>query len=91
LFFVKGIFGCVCGSIYAVNEVEKEATIKDAVEKIDNPLDISKNEILGVDSRKLTRKKRERKQQDYDWINDDDLKRELRKGSTLLSYSEHIP
>lgn len=79
-----------CGSIYSVNEVQQEAKIKDVVEKIENPLDIAKNEFLGVDSRKSARKKRERKH-DYDWIKDEDLKRELRKGAILESYSEQIP
>jgi CheY-like chemotaxis protein len=35
-----------------------------------------------------SKKRKHNKKFDYHWINDDDLKRELRKGSTLLSYSE---
>jgi hypothetical protein len=82
-----------CGLIVPVYELEKEATIKDVVETVDNPFDIAKNEFLGTDSR-ASAKKRKRlkdKQQDFDYINDDDLKRELKKGSTLLSYSEQLP
>jgi hypothetical protein len=79
-----------CGSIYAVYELEKESQIKNAVEPISSPFD-SGVEFLGVDSRASRRKKRKRQQDDYDYINDEDLKRELRKGSTLLSYSEEMP
>jgi hypothetical protein len=35
--------------------------------------------------------KRLKVKQDFDYINDPQLKEELRKGSTLLSYSEQIP
>lgn len=51
-----------------------------------NPFDSGKD-FLGVDNRKL-RKKRER-QKEFDHINDEDLKRELKKGSTLISYVEN--
>jgi hypothetical protein len=54
------------------------------LKKIDNPLDIAKNQFLGVDVRRL-RKKRVDK---YEHIKELELKNELRKGSTLLSYSE---
>lgn len=78
-----------CGTIVPVYELEKEAPIKDVVETSDNAFDIGKNEILGVDSRSAKRRKRLKdKQQDFDYINDDDLKREMKKGSTLISYSE---
>jgi hypothetical protein len=81
-----------CGLIVPVYELEKEASIKDVVETVENPFDIAKNEFLGVDSRSARKRKRLKdKQQDFDYINNDDLKRELRKGSTLLSYSEQIP
>jgi hypothetical protein len=78
-----------CGSIYAAYELEKESQIKNVVETIDSPFD-SGVEFLGVDSRKSSRKKR-KQDDDYDYINDEDLKRELKKGSKLLSYSEQIP
>lgn len=78
-----------CGSIVPVYELEKESTLKDVIETSDNPFDIGKNEFLGIDSRKA-RKKRQR-QKEFEDINDDDLKRDLRKGNTLISYSEDIP
>jgi hypothetical protein len=75
-----------CGSIYAVNEVQREATIKDVIEKIDNAHEIGKHEFLGVNPRK----KRNRLQQDdeYEDIKEPELKAELRNGSELISYSE---
>ena len=78
-----------CGSIYPVFELEKESQIKDVVETTDNPFDSGKS-FLGIDSRKLRMKKRKQKDS-FDYIEDDDVKRELKKGHTLLSYSEEIP
>ena len=77
-----------CGSIFAVYELEKESQIKDVVTTTDNPFDSGKD-FLGIDSRKLRKKRKQ--QDDYDYIDDEDLKRELKKGSTLLSYSEYMP
>jgi len=77
-----------CGSIVPVHETEKEATLKDIVSTTDNPFDAGKS-FLGIDSRKLRKK---RKQKDsFDYIEDDDVKRELKKGHTVLSYSEEMP
>lgn len=81
---------CVsCGTVYATHEVTKESEIKDVVETIDSPFD-SGVEFLGIDSRKSRNKKR-KQDDDFDYINDEDLKRELKKGSKLLSYSEQMP
>jgi hypothetical protein len=60
----------------------------------DNPLDIGTS-FLGIDSRtsvggKNARKKKERQRQ-LDDIKDDEVKRELAKGSTLISYTEYQP
>lgn len=80
-----------CGLMILVYELEKEASIKDVVETVDNPFDIGTS-FLGIDSRLAKKRKRLRnKEKDFDYINDDDLKRELKKGSTLLSYSEQLP
>jgi hypothetical protein len=83
-----------CGAIVPVYELQKESSIKDVVETTDNPFDIGKD-FLGIDSRtsvggKNARKKRER-QKALDDIKDDEVKRELAKGNTLISYFEHIP
>ena len=74
-----------CGSIYAVYELEKDSQIKNVVETIESPFELG-SEFLAIDSRKLRSKKR--KQMDYDYIDDPDVKRELRKGHTLISYTE---
>jgi hypothetical protein len=83
-----------CGLIIPVYELEKESSIKDVVETSDNPFDTGKD-FLGIDSRtsiggKNARKKRERQRQLED-IKDDDLKREIAKGNTLISYTEYQP
>jgi len=83
-----------CGLIVPVYEIEKEASIKDVKEVSDNPFDTGKD-FLGIDSRtsiggKNARKKRERQRQLED-IKDDDLKREIAKGNTLISYTEYQP
>jgi hypothetical protein len=81
-----------CGSIVPVYELEKESSIKDVVETVDNPFDVGTS-FLGIDSRtsvggKNARRKRER-QKEFDAIKDPDLKRELASGQTqLISYSE---
>lgn len=49
--------------------------------------------FLGMDTRAMSKKKRIQKerQAEIDATNDDDVKRELKKGHTMLSYSEHQP
>lgn len=77
-----------CGNLYAIYELEKEPQIKNTVEPISSPFE-SGSEFLAIDSRKSRKK---RKQNDeYDYIADKELKNELRKGHTLVSYSEEIP
>lgn len=41
-----------CGSVYAVNEVQKEPMIKDVIEKINNAHEISMNQFLVVNPKK---------------------------------------
>ena len=83
-----------CGTIVPVYEIEKESRLKDVVETTDNPFDTGKD-FLGIDSRtsiggKNARKKRDR-QKALDDIKDENLKAELAKGNTLLSYTEYQP
>jgi hypothetical protein len=83
-----------CGAIVPIYELEKEATIKEVVETVDNPFDIGTS-ILGIDSRtsigrKNAIKKKERQKQLED-IKDDEVKRDLAKGNTLISYVENQP
>jgi len=79
-----------CGSIFAADQVQKEPTIKDIVVKIDNPHDIAKNQFLGVDRRKISRlKKNQEIDNEYETINDEELKGELiNREIQLISYSE---
>ena len=47
-----------CGAIVPVYEIEKEATIKDVIETIDNPFDMANSPMfLGVDNRATQRRK----------------------------------
>jgi len=64
------------------------------IETTDNPFDIGKS-FLGIDSRttvgvKNARKKKERQKQ-LDDIKDDEVKRELARDNTLISYFEYQP
>ena len=77
-----------CGTIYALYELSKESQITDVVQTTDSPFESGKD-FLGIDSRKLRNKRR--KKQELDYIEDEDVKRELKKGHTLLSYSEQMP
>jgi hypothetical protein len=77
-----------CGSIYSINEVQKEPMIKDIIEKIDNAHEMSKNQFLGFNPRK----RRNRLEQDeYEDIKEPELRAQLRSGSTLIEYSEEMP
>jgi hypothetical protein len=83
-----------CGTIVPIYEIEKESALKDVIETSDNPFDQGKM-FLGIDSRtsiggKNARKKRERQRQ-LDDIKDDEVKAELAKGHTLISYIEYQP
>lgn len=80
-----------CGTVVPIYEIEKESSIRDVVETVDNPFDLGTS-VLGIDSRsvggKNARKKRERQRQ-LDDINDPDVKRELASGQIrLISYKE---
>jgi hypothetical protein len=64
------------------------AIVEDFTEVIDNPFDVDREAVLGIDSRQARRKARKKKELFGD-INDPDLKRELASGQTkLLSYKE---
>jgi hypothetical protein len=81
-----------CGTIVPVYEIEKETSIKDVIETTNNPFDIGTS-FLGIDSRtsvggKNARKKRDR-QKALEDIKDDEVKREIAKCNTLISYIEH--
>jgi hypothetical protein len=69
-------------------KLKKETLIKDVIQPSDNQFDIAKNEFSGIDPRtsiggKNARKKRER-QKALEDIKDDEVRRELAKGNTLI-------
>jgi hypothetical protein len=77
-----------CGEIYAVYEKKNEPVIEDFTETFDNSFDVVKDAVIGIDSRKATKKVRKSKELFGD-INYPDLKRELASGQTqLISYTE---
>jgi hypothetical protein len=79
-----------CGLIVTIYEARIEPTIKNIVETSE-PNDIGINQFLGTDLRKSTRKKRLAKHENYDHIKEPEIRDQLRKGATLLSYSEDQP
>ncbi len=62
------------------------------VEIVDNPFDVGTS-FLGIDSRISAKKRRKQRdnQKELDEIKEMDLKAELAKGHTLLSYIEYMP
>jgi hypothetical protein len=75
-----------CGLIVPIYELQKEASIKDVIETVENPFDIGTS-FLGIDKRtsvggKNARKKRER-QKGLDAIQNKDIKMELQKGNQV--------
>jgi hypothetical protein len=65
-----------------------EPKIQDFTETFDNPFDLVKDAVIGIDSRQARRKARKKKELFGD-INDPDLKREVASGQTrYISYTE---
>jgi hypothetical protein len=76
-----------CGSVYAVYELDNEATVKDTIETIENPHEFSKSEVLGVDPRRK-KSRLEEEEDEYEDIKEPELRAELKRGSELISYFE---
>lgn len=51
-----------CGTVVPVYEVEKEVTIKDVVETVDNPFDNGVT-FLGIDTRSMGNKRKQKERQ----------------------------
>lgn len=62
------------------------------VEVVDNQSD-NGGSFLGIDTRAMSNRRRKQKerQRELNAVNDPDLKRELAKGNTLISYFEYHP
>jgi hypothetical protein len=77
-----------CGQVYPIYQQKIEPKIQDFTQTFDNPFEVEREVVIGIDSRKANRKARKKKELFGD-INDPDLKRELPSGQTqLISYSE---
>jgi hypothetical protein len=76
------------GQVYQIYQQKIAPKIQDFTQTFDNPFDVDREAVIGIDSRKASRKARKKKEMFGD-INDPDLKRELAIGQTqLISYSE---
>jgi hypothetical protein len=76
------------GLVYQIYQQKIEPKIQDFTQTFDNPFEVDREALIGIDSRKASRKARKKKEM-FDDINDPDLKRELASGQTqLISYSE---
>lgn len=83
-----------CGRVVAIHEIKIEGKLQDVTETYDNPFSSNDGKIHGIGGERKfditgkTQRKRKLKQGLFR-IKDEDLRRELRKGSVkLISYSE---
>ena len=75
-----------CGTIYAKHDTKVEAMIEPLVQTKSSPFD--KGKIQGMGHRKKgNRGRNPRLKATEDYIKDEDLKRELKDGAQLVSYS----
>jgi hypothetical protein len=81
-----------CGLIVGVYEAKQEVELDTLTEPRDNPFKFKSGEIETGESRKFDRSgktQRKRKlKQDLEQYKEEDLKADLRKGKTLISYHE---
>ena len=76
------------GQVYQIYQQKIEPKIQDFTQTFDNPFEVDREAVIGIDSRKPRKKARKNKELFGD-VNDPDLKRELASGQTqLISYSE---
>jgi len=74
-----------CGTVYAKHDTKVEAVIEPLVQTKSSPFD--KGKIQGVDQRKKVKRGNNPRIKTRDDIKDEDLKRELKDGAQLVSYS----
>lgn len=82
-----------CGKIYAKYEVKTESQIEPLTTAIENPFNMEKDQIQGIgESRKYDRsgitQSKKKKKKDLSEIKDEDIRKEVARGSKLLSYHE---
>ena len=74
-----------CGTVVPIYELEKEATIKDVVETVDNPFD-SGIDFLGIDSRASQRRKGKKRKSRFSYKHegpDPEIQAEIDKGKIV--------
>jgi hypothetical protein len=74
-----------CGYILPVYNLKHEGRLKSELVIQTNPFD--KGKTVGIQANRLGKTKRG-KNRDEDYFQDEDLKREIREGNQLISYSE---
>jgi hypothetical protein len=74
-----------CGLILPIYNLKHEGRLKSELVVQTNPFD--KGKTAGIQANRLGKSKRG-KQSEEDFYQDEDLKREIRKGSQVLGYSE---
>src|SRR5215510_506380 len=85
-----------CLSVYAKYEVKKESKLQDVPEAYDNEFAFGNNMVSGIggESRRFDKsgktQYKKKLKEDLSHIKDEDLKRELRKGAKLISFSEKL-
>ena len=77
-----------CGDIIPVFAAKQEAQIVTLTEPTDNPFD--KSEVMGIGGKKdrVKRLRQRGKKQDLSYIKEDDVRRAVAKGATLIEYHE---
>ncbi|MDP9197086.1 MAG: hypothetical protein M3O24_00785 [Thermoproteota archaeon] len=78
-----------CGTVYAKHETKVEPTIEPVVDAKTSPF--SKSTIRGITNKKKRQRGTNPRINTRDEITDDDVKRELKAGRILVSYSSTDP
>jgi hypothetical protein len=75
-----------CGIILPIYNLKGEGRLKSELVPVTNPFD--KGKAGAIEPNRIGKNRKNRKQDEYDWIGDTDLRHELRHGTQLISYSE---
>jgi hypothetical protein len=82
-----------CGVIVGVYEAKQEVELDTLTELRDNPFNFSNGKSHTAESRKIDKRCRTQRKgkfkQDLSEYKEEDIKQALRKGSTLISCTEH--
>ena len=81
-----------CGLIVGVYEAKQEVELDTLTEPRDNPFKFKNGQVMTGESRKVDRSGRTQRKkkfkQDLEQYKEEDIKEALRKGKTLVSYTE---